>query len=180
MSTSNKPTLRVAQPCELESVWHRAFSDLAWKRFDAPYIPLVVPSPAEYAQGFFARLLQGDDAMLVDLDGEPIGHVSCYWEDEATRWLEAGIILYSSGDWGAGIGRVALILWISRLFDTKEVERVGLTTWSGNPRMIRCAEAVGFRLEGRLRRCRFHEGSYHDAIRMGVLREEWLTLHPRT
>jgi RimJ/RimL family protein N-acetyltransferase len=51
--------------------------------------------------------------------------------------------------------------------------RIGLTTWSGNQRMIRCAEKLGMKLEGRLRKCRFYNGEYYDSIRMGVLREEW-------
>jgi RimJ/RimL family protein N-acetyltransferase len=48
-----------------------------------------------------------------------------------------------------------------------------LTTWSGNPRMIRCAEKLGMRLEGRMRKCRYYNGEYYDSIRMGILREEW-------
>jgi RimJ/RimL family protein N-acetyltransferase len=31
-------------------------------------------------------------------------------------------------------------------------------------------------LEGTLRRCRFYNGVYYDAIRLGVLREEWAAL----
>jgi RimJ/RimL family protein N-acetyltransferase len=54
--------------------------------------------------------------------------------------------------------------------------RIGLTTWSGNQRMIRCAEKLGMKLEGRLRKCRFYNGEYYDSIRMGVLREEWENL----
>jgi RimJ/RimL family protein N-acetyltransferase len=53
---------------------------------------------------------------------------------------------------------------------------IGLTTWSGNQRMIRFAERLGMKLEGRLRKCRFYNGEYYDSIRMGVLREEWENL----
>lgn len=73
---------------------------------------------------------------------------------------------------GAGIGQRALKLWIQRLFTHFEVEHIGLITWSGNPRMIRCAEAAGMQVEGILRKCRFYQGVYYDLIKMGVLREE--------
>ncbi|GMK48630.1 hypothetical protein PghCCS26_57600 [Paenibacillus glycanilyticus] len=51
--------------------------------------------------------------------------------------------------------------------------RVGLTTWSGNNRMIRCAEKLGMTMEARIRKVRLYNGEYYDSIRMGILREEW-------
>ena len=43
----------------------------------------------------------------------------------------------------------------------------------GNERMMRTAEKIGRILEGRMRKCRYHEGVYYDSIRMGITREEW-------
>jgi RimJ/RimL family protein N-acetyltransferase len=165
--------LRPAQPHEAESLWSRAYSDLRWKEFDAPYFAWTKPTLTEYQAGHFARLLAGKDALVVDVDNQAVGSVGSYWEHEQTRWLEAGIVLWGSGNWGRGVGRVALTQWITRLFAQHDVGRIGLTTWSGNPRMIRCAQAIGFKVEGTLRRCRFYQGVYYDAIRLGVLREEW-------
>lgn len=111
--------------------------------------------------------------MVIEYDGHIIGRLNYYWEYERTRWLEVGISIYSPNHWSGGFGQEALALWIDFLFENLEIERVGLTTWSGNPRMIRCAEKVGMRLEGRMRKCRYYEGTYYDSIRMGILREEW-------
>ncbi len=66
-----------------------------------------------------------------------------------------------------GIGRKALVPWITHLFDTLEIERVGLTTWSGNPRMVACAESIGMTLEARLRKVRYFQGQYYDSIKLG-------------
>lgn len=165
--------IRPAKADELTTIWHAAYSNLEWKKFDAPYFPFAVPSLEEFARGGFARLQAGIDAQVIEVDGVIVGQVSAYWEYEATRWLEVGILLYSAGKWGAGTGRCALQMWLQHLFETREVARIGLSTWSGNPRMMRCAEAVGFTLEGRLRRCRYYDGVYYDAIKMGVLREEF-------
>lgn len=111
--------------------------------------------------------------MIIEHQGQIIGMVSYYWEDKRTRWLEIGIVIYSPEYWNGGFGTEALSLWIDYLFENLTIERVGLTTWSGNPRMIRCAEKLGMRLEGRMRKCRYYNGEYYDSIRMGILREEW-------
>jgi RimJ/RimL family protein N-acetyltransferase len=165
--------LRKAQALEAEALWQRTYADLTWKNFDAPYFAFTPPTLDEYKIGAFARLLAGQDALAIEVNSQIVGQVSSYWENEATRWLEAGIVLYGSGSWGQGVGRAALTLWITQLFAQHDVGRIGLTTWSGNPRMIRCAQAIGFSVEGTLRRCRFYNGVYYDAIRLGVLREEW-------
>jgi len=111
--------------------------------------------------------------MIIEHLGEAIGTVNYYWEDESTRWLEAGIVIYPSRFWSRGLGTEALALWIDYLFQHLEIARVGLTTWSGNPRMVRAAEKLGMKMEGRLRKCRYYQGVYYDSIRMGILREEW-------
>lgn len=67
----------------------------------------------------------------------------------------------------------ALKLWMNHLFRTTDHVRLGLTTWSGNKRMIRVAEKLGMQMEGRIRNVRYFNGHYYDSIRMGILREEW-------
>jgi RimJ/RimL family protein N-acetyltransferase len=42
--------------------------------------------------------------------------------------------------------------------------------------MIKAAEKVGMQEEARIRKARTVEGKYYDAIKMGVLREEWEAL----
>lgn len=144
-----------------------------WKRWDAPYFPLK-PTPYERFAEVWSRYAQGDDSRLVvEIDGALRGTVSRYWEDDAGVWLEVGIVIYDGAYWSRGYGSEALRLWTSHLFRTLSVPRVGLTTWSGNARMARAAQKLGFRLEGRIRKVRFWEGEYYDSLRFGVLREEW-------
>ena len=72
-----------------------------------------------------------------------IGIVSRYWENKKTRWLEVGIIIYNPDYWYGGYGSEALKLWTTRTFkDFPELEHVGLTTWSGNIPMMKCAEKL--------------------------------------
>lgn len=146
-----------------------------WKKYDAPYYPLEPMSLEAFVSAMEKHLRKKEPPgrMIIEHLGEAIGTVNYYWEDESTRWLEAGIVIYPSRFWSRGLGTEALALWIDYLFQHLEIARVGLTTWSGNPRMIRAAEKLGMKMEGRLRKCRYYQGVYYDSIRMGILREEW-------
>lgn len=167
-------TLRVATSEDKEPLYSLITSDEEWTKFNGPYFPYITPTIKEFEANLFKRLCDGVDALVIDYKGEAIGSVSYYWEDKRTRWLEVGVIIYDSRYWSKGVGRKALIPWITHLFDTLEIERVGLTTWSGNPRMVACAQSIGMTLEARLRKVRYFQGQYYDSIKLGVIREEWM------
>ncbi|MMZ64390.1 putative ribosomal N-acetyltransferase YdaF [compost metagenome] len=107
------------------------------------------------------------------MEGKVIGSVSYYWEHKPSLWLEMGIGIFDSQYWSGGYGTRALRLWITHLFNTLPLVRVGFTTWSGNHRMMKVGEKLDMTLEARLRKCRYYNGEYYDSIRMGLLREEW-------
>lgn len=146
-----------------------------WRDYDAPYFPLEIVTPEKFAENMEKHIHFTNVArdLVIEVEGNVIGEVTFYWEEESTRWLEMGITIYDSAYWSGGYGTEALSLWISYLLDNLDIARVGLTTWSGNPRMIRCAEKLGMQMEGRMRKCRYYKGVYYDSIRMGMLREEW-------
>lgn len=48
-----------------------------------------------------------------------------------------------------------------------------MSTLSGNVRMMKVAEKIGMQEEARIRNARTIDGEYFDAIKMGILREEW-------
>ncbi|GAB6262561.1 GNAT family N-acetyltransferase [Photobacterium sp. R1] len=171
--TQNEVTIRPARLSELDELYHLVTSDEAWTQFNGPYFPYTTPSFTEFAQSTFSRMCEGKTMQLIAMSGRPVGSVSYYWECELTRWLEMGVIIYQSDDWGKGLAALALPQWISHLFSALEIERVGLTTWSGNPRMMACAEKLGFQQEARLRKVRYFQGEYYDSVKYGVLRSEW-------
>lgn len=150
-----------------------------WKNYDAPYFPLTRITIEEYKKKMDGDINFTDipSQMIIEHNGEIIGTVVYYWEHEPSRWLEVGITIFSPEHWSGGFGTDALTLWIDFIFSKLEIARVGLTTWSGNARMMRCAEKLGMQLEGRMRKCRYYNGVYYDSIRMGILREEWEQKH---
>ncbi|AWB43715.1 GNAT family N-acetyltransferase [Paenibacillus sp. CAA11] len=169
-------TLKIRPLCDKDMLrlWELKNKEEApeWKKWDAPYF--------EHHQVSLEAFLEKQDQYIdqedywgIEVDGELIGTVSYYWEHEPSGWLEMGIGIYDPGYWSGGIGTRALRLWISHLFETLPLVRVGFTTWSGNHRMMRVGEKLGMTLEGRMRKCRLYQGVYYDSIRMGLLREEW-------
>ncbi|WP_407308826.1 GNAT family N-acetyltransferase [Desulfosporosinus sp. SB140] len=87
------------------------------------------------------------------------------------------IVIGNKPYWGQGYGTDATITFVRFLFTQWNFHRISLDTWDENLRAIRAYEKVGFKIEGRQREARFVLGNYHDAVLMGLLRDEFLTLH---
>lgn len=171
----NEIELRPFVESDLPRLWELLYKDSEpeWKQWDAPYYK---HEPITYERFLFEKYsyLKQPSRYAIVIDDELIGMVSYYFEDDMRKWLEVGIVLYEGMNWGRGIGTRVLRMWIDYVFNTHpDIARVGLTTWSGNARMMRVGEKLGMTLEGRMRSVRFYNGQYYDSIRMGILREEW-------
>lgn len=183
VQSGKKVTLRTPEQSDIPILYSLRYGQEKpeWKNFDAPYFPLDACTESEFQQRIEQKNNSNEipDEMIIEVEGKIIGVITFYWEYKPTRWLEIGIVIYLPEYWSGGYGSEACVLWIDYLFSQLEIERVGLTTWSGNPRMMRCAEKIGMQLEGRMRKCRYYNGEYYDSIRMGVLRDEWEEIKQR-
>ena len=148
--------------------------------FNGPYFE------RESAEALLARiekmkelLVQGkkkvNSQMIADKENNVlIGEVSWYWKSKETNWMEIGIVIFNEDYWGCGIGYQALKKWVDVLFEQKQdIVRLGLTTWSGNERMMHLAEKLGFICEATYRKARLVNNEYYDSVSYGILREEW-------
>lgn len=111
-------------------------------------------------------------AVVQAADDRLVGIVTWYWESEETDWRRLGIVLWDETVWGQGLGAEALALWTDYLFATTDALRLDVATYSGNPGMIAAARRAGFVEEARMRKARRWLGGVHDAVVLGVLREE--------
>lgn len=108
-------------------------------------------------------------------EGEHVGWVSYYKLDEAARIVYVGLDLPEEHTWGLGYGTEALQLWIDYLFDSFDLIVVRAATWSGNLRMMRCAEKCGLKEMARLP----HRADYSvrgerlERIEFAVSRSDW-------
>ncbi|KWW22444.1 MULTISPECIES: GNAT family protein [Peribacillus] len=173
-------SLRNVKEADFKCLWSLKYGEVSpeWKKWDAPYFPLELVDfttfiDKETKMKAFDEKIGAYSELLLEIDDQIIGSIVYYWEHQPSRWLEIGITIFDPTYWNGGYGTEALILYISYLFENIEIERVGLTTWSGNPRMMAVGEKAGMQIEGRMRKCRYHDGVYYDSIRMGLLREEW-------
>ena len=174
MYSDKELLIRPIEERDLFRLWELIYKEDApeWKKWDAPYFPHQSMPFEQFLEKGLTWI--GRDRMwVISVNDNVCGIVSYYFEDEQQNWLEFGIVLHEAHSWGKGIGTRALKLWINHIFNTLPVVRVGLTTWSGNERMIRVGEKLGLQMEARIRKVRYFEGHYYDSIRMGILREEW-------
>lgn len=163
----------------LKHIWRDGFQDEnpEWTKWNAPYFNdyHAYPSFSQFEHSPITDYLLSDSCKCICLDEKGIGMVSKNWIDEVTRWLEIGIVIYNPTYWHGGIGGRVLKIWISEIFDQyPELEHIGLTTWSGNPRMIHLAQKLGFKKEAQIRKVRFYKEKYYDCMKYGILRDEWI------
>ena len=57
-----------------------------------------------------------------------------------------------------------------------EIIRIGLTTWSGNTRMMKLAENIGLHKEAEYKKARIVDNEYFDSLSYGILKEDWIGL----
>ncbi len=107
-----------------------------------------------------------------------VGTTGLYSKREIYRSWEFRIILHDPGAVGEGIGRGAAVLVVNWAFQRLNAHRVWLSVNAENKQALSCYEGVGFKHEGRLREEIFCFGKYCDAVRMGILEDEWKSLRP--
>jgi RimJ/RimL family protein N-acetyltransferase len=154
-----------------------------WQLFDAPwegYRTVVTDEDEKQDREWFVQQLKGGEeswlnrrAVIATPDNIPLGWVSRYGEKENPHVWFVGIDICEDTYLNRGLGTEALRLWVDHLFAVSDIHKLGLDTWSFNPRMIRVAEKVGFVNEGRQREMRHWQGEWLDLLHFGILREEW-------
>lgn len=159
---------------DIEPLWQLAFGgeDHEWMNWNGPYFNDPVLTLAQ-----FKTEIQPADQMTqgIWVDEALVGAVFAYFEDGSIqRWLEVGIVVYAAKSWQHGIGTAALKIWLTKVFQMTDLPHIGLTTWSGNQRMLHVAAKLGLREEARIRKVRFWQDQYWDSVKYGVLREEWV------
>jgi len=170
--------VRKVKKDDLKELWEISYgdkADLKWTEFDGPYFQDPILSWEEYQTGFGAGLVNNPHRSLIEVDGKIIGLLGAFWQDSPMNyWLEIGIGIYDVNYWSKGIGKQALTEWMDYLFELyPRIERVGFTTWSGNPGMMKLGQKIGMKEEAVIRKVRFWKDKYWDSVKYGVLREEW-------
>jgi RimJ/RimL family protein N-acetyltransferase len=149
-----------------------------WRFLDAPWEQSVTEEKKDKVRVKKQVKAQDDTlpkelAMIATLENKLLGWVSRYCgKDNLLVWF-VGIDICEDDFLNRGYGTEALNLWVDYQFSNSEYHKLGLDTWSFNPRMMRVAEKVGFLFEGRQREMQLWQGEWQDLMHFGMLREEW-------
>lgn len=173
--------IRPAQPEDIEEFWELAFSDpnAAWTKLNGPYFHDDLPSKDEFINvQAYKYWINDPNRLLITYDDQIVGSVGASFEDGSlAKWLEMGITIYDQKMWDKHIGGQALKLFITYLFKLYDIPHLGLSTWSGNPRMMHLAKKIGMTEEARIRKVRYYEDKYYDSMKYGILRDEWTDIN---
>jgi len=179
---SNEVILRQLTITDLEVYKELNHPDSAFHKYNGPYFKQSSEDElSDQINSWRDKFIVGDldflsnKMIIADKYSDTlIGEVSWYWKSKETDWMEIGIVIFNSDYWGKSIGYQALTKWINHVFDQhKHLVRIGLTTWSGNERMMKLAEKLGLQLEACYRNARILNGVYYDSVSYGILKSEW-------
>jgi aminoglycoside 6'-N-acetyltransferase len=136
-----------------------------WREYN---IDLETLDPASGATTF------GEYIFAVQVDGAVIGLVQ-YIEETEPDYRNAAIDIAIHPDWhGRGLGAETMRVLIEFLFTVRDHHRLTIDPAVDNEKARRAYLAVGFKPVGVMRQAeRGLDGSWHDALFMELLRDEW-------
>jgi len=89
---------------------------------------------------------------------------------KANLWMIIGEKDY----WGKGLASEAVELVLDYAFKEVNLNKIYAGIFEPNIASWKCAEKVGFKLEGRLKNVVYVNGEYQDARKYAFFREDWL------
>ncbi len=171
MIRGQKTILRAIEREDLPT-FVRWFNDPELRQYLTMYMPMSLAEEEKW----FERQLEDQDGRIFAIeteDGVHIGNCGLHDFDWKNSKAELGIAIGEKEYWSQGYGSDAVRTLVGFAFGEMNLHRVQLEVYDLNPRALRCYEKCGFQVEGRRREALFRNGSYHDILIMGILREDF-------
>ena len=105
--------------------------------------------------------------------GRYLGQTGLHQLHERSRVARLACIIADRGDMGRGYGSAAIRAVLAHAFGPMGLHKVWLMVFATNARGRRTYGRLGFVVEGVLREEYFHQGGWHDMVRMSLLAREW-------
>ena len=169
--------------------WYTVETD--WSNWDAPWEPLPdIPDTDAYRKKELFKLAEPKDEIrwgfeIETAEGNHIGTVSSYMINENFEWISVkdikpgdkafrtvGISICESSFCGKGFGTKALAAFVNYYLENGEDE-IYCQTWSGNIRMVKCAEKLGFEICKRKIDYREVNGKKYDGLTFRLNKEKF-------
>jgi len=172
MLHGDQVSLRARHPDDVAVLHAELYEDVATRsRADnRPWRP-VGPAASPYA------ISESSDSAAVfsiehRADQELAGEALLWAIDPHNRSAHLGISLRPAFR-GRGLGTDVVRVLVRYGFEVRGLHRLQVDTLADNAAMIAAARAVGFTLEGTLRRASWVNGAFADEVVLGLLAEEW-------
>lgn len=137
----------------------------------------VRPYSSSAARVFIEASNKSEDRIVLAIEdrvsGLHIGNVSLQSIHPVYRSAELAILLGDPASHGKGVGSECCRLMVEHGFMRLNLHRIYLGTFSTNSGMLRIAQKLGMKEEGRRREAAFKNGVYVDVIEFGLLRSEF-------
>ena len=153
-------------------VFVRWFNDPEVRQYLLMYMPMSLAEEEKW----FERQLEDQNNRVFAIettDGVHIGNCGLHDFDWKNSKAELGILIGEKEYWSKGYGSDAVRTLVGFAFGEMNLHRVQLEVYDFNSRALHCYEKCGFQVEGRQREALFRNGSYHDILIMGILRENF-------
>lgn len=169
--------------------WYTLETD--WSNWDAPWEPLPDISDTDsYRKKELLKLAEPKDKIrwgfeIETAEGNHIGTVNSYMINENFEWISVkdikpgdkafrtvGISICESSFCGKGFGTKALAAFVNYYLENGEDE-IYCQTWSGNIRMVKCAEKLGFEICKRKIDYREVNGKKYDGLTFKLNKEKF-------
>jgi RimJ/RimL family protein N-acetyltransferase len=109
---------------------------------------------------------------IVAEDGRYLGQIGIHQIHARSRVARLGCVIASRGEMGKGYGSSAVRAALRVGFGDLGLHKLWLMVFRHNERGRRLYGRLGFVEEGTLREEYFHEGAWHDMVRMSMLAHE--------
>lgn len=106
-------------------------------------------------------------------DGRYLGQCGIHQIHERSRVGRLACIIARRDEMGRGHGSAAIRAVLDHAFGALALHKTWLMVFAQNTRSRGIYARLGFREEGVLREEYFHEGAWHDMVRMSMLAREW-------
>jgi RimJ/RimL family protein N-acetyltransferase len=112
-------------------------------------------------------------SVFADDDGRYLGQVGLHQMHGHSKVGRLGVVIAARWEMGRGHGSAAIGRALDCAFGELGLHKVWLMVFRHNTRSRGIYQRIGFVEEGVLREEYFHEGGWHDMVRMSVLAHEW-------
>ena len=166
--------LRAIEPADWQLHYQWNFDSEIGRLTDEVWFPTSRESVRAWAEAESKRHGENDNFRfeIETLDGEVVGTINTHSCHRRNGTFMYGLAILPDHQ-HHGYATEAIRLVLRFYFQERRYQKVTVEVYSFNEPSIRLHEALGFTLEGRLRRMIYTEGTFHDVLMFGLTDDEF-------